>query len=237
MRQLMGRGRTILMLLLALVPLLIAIIVRLVSPADYENQRFVANALYQGIVVTLVLPLVALVYGTAVLGAEIEDGTAVYVLSKPIPRSAIVLAKLAAAWIATTATVAGCALLAAIVGIVGAPEDGIIIGFTIAIALGALVYSALFIFLSVVTSRALIAGLAYVFIWEGLINGLFTGTRFLSIRQYTLGIADAFTTVSNSIFEARLNPATAFIATAVVGVFATWGAIRRLQRYEIGETT
>lgn len=237
MRQLMGRGRTILMLVLALLPLLLAIIVRIASPEDYENQRFVARALYQGFVVTLILPLVSLVYGTAVLGAEIEDGTAVYVLSKPIPRSQIVLAKLAAAWLATFVTVAGCALLAALVGIAGAADDGIIIGFTIGLAFGALAYSALFLFLSVLTSRALIAGLAYVFIWEGLINGLFTGTRLLSVRHYTLGIADTFTTVSDRIFEARLSPVTAFTATAILGVLAIWGAIRRLQRFEIGETS
>ena len=48
--------------------------------------------------------------------------------------------------------------------------------------------------LSVVTSRALIAGLIYVFIWEGLVNGLFAGTRLLSVRHYTLGVADSIVT-------------------------------------------
>ena len=50
--------------------------------------------LLEGLTVTTVLPLVALVYGTAALGAEIEDGTAVYLLAKPIPRSRIIFAKL-----------------------------------------------------------------------------------------------------------------------------------------------
>jgi ABC-2 type transport system permease protein len=237
MRQLMGRGRTILMLLLSLVPLVLAVIVRLVSPSDYDHQEFVANGLYAGFVVTVILPLVALVYGTAVLGAEIEDGTAVYVLSKPITRARIVFAKLTAAWLATMVTVGGCALAAALVGIIGASDEGIIIGFTVGLAFGALAYSALFIFLSVLTSRALIAGLAYVFLWEGLINGLFTGTRLLSIRHYTLGIADSITTVSDRVFDAELSPVTAYIAVLIVCGLATWGAIRRLRRFEIGETT
>ena len=237
MRQLLGRGRTLLMLALSLVPLLLAVIVRLASPADYDHQDFVANAIYSSFVVTLILPLVALVYGTAVLGAEIEDGTAVYVLSKPIPRVQIVLAKLAASWLATSVTVGGFALLAALFGIAGASDDGMLLGFTVGIVLGALAYSALFVFLSVLTSRALIAGLAYVFIWEGLINGLFDGTRLLSVRHYTLGIADAFTTVSDRVFEAELSPTTAVVAMALLAGLATWGAVRRLQRFEIGETT
>ena len=43
-----------------------------------------AHVLLDGLVVTTLLPLAALVYGTAALGAEIEDGTAVYLLSKPV---------------------------------------------------------------------------------------------------------------------------------------------------------
>jgi ABC-2 type transport system permease protein len=237
MRQLLGRGRTILMLLLALVPLFLAAIVRLASPEGYDHQEFVADGIYEGFVITLILPLVALVYGTAVLGAEIEDGTAVYVLSKPITRVRIVFAKLTASWLATSATVAGCALPAALIAIVGESDDGMILAFTIGIVLGALAYSALFIFLSVLTSRALIAGLAYVFIWEGLINGLFDGTRLLSVRHYTLGIADAFTGVSDRVFEASLSPTPAIVAMALMAGLATWLAIRRLERFEIGETS
>ena len=40
------------------------------------------------------MPLVALIIGTAALGSEIEDGTAVYLMIKPIPRWRIALAKI-----------------------------------------------------------------------------------------------------------------------------------------------
>ena len=43
-----------------------------------------------GLVVRIVLPLVALVFGTAALGSELEDGTAVHLLTKPIRRWPIV---------------------------------------------------------------------------------------------------------------------------------------------------
>ena len=39
----------------------------------------------------------ALILGTAALGSEIEDGTAVYLLTKPIPRWLVALAKIVVA--------------------------------------------------------------------------------------------------------------------------------------------
>ena len=40
------------------------------------------------------MPLLALVFGTAALGSELEDGTAVYLMVKPMPRWRILLAKM-----------------------------------------------------------------------------------------------------------------------------------------------
>jgi ABC-2 type transport system permease protein len=236
LRQLRGRGRTILMGLLALLPILVAIVYRLGSQ-DTDQQEWTATVLFEGLIVTTLLPLAAVVYGTAVLGSEIEDGTAVYLLAKPISRAKIIAAKLLASWAATTVTVLGSGLVAGAIALAGEPQDGILLGFSVAIVLGALVYSALFVMLSVVTSRALIIGLVYVFLWEGLVNGLFAGTRLLSIRHYTLGVADFFVDVPASVFEAKLGAVTALVLMAIVGVGTAWYATRRLERFEIGETT
>ncbi len=235
-RQMLGRGRTILIGLLALLPVLVALGYRLGSQ-DTEQQEWAATVLLDGFVVSTFLPLTALVYGTAVLGAEIEDGTAVYLLSKPIARSRIIVAKLLAGWTLTTATVLSSGLAAGAIALYDKPKAGILLGFGVGITLGGLVYSALFVMLSVITSRALIAGLIYVFIWEGLVNGLFAGTRLLSVRHYTLGVADSFVDLSASSFDAALDPATALVLMLAFGAVTSWYAVRRLRRFEIGETT
>ena len=141
---------------------------------------------------TTLLPLAALVYGTAALGAEIEDGTAVYLLAKPVSRRKIMLAKLLAAWVLTRSPCSPRGSSPARSASPGARVAGSCSGSASVSCVGSLVYSALFVMLSVVTSRALIAGLVYVFIWEGLVNGLFAGTRLLSVRHYTLSVADIF---------------------------------------------
>ena len=121
-----------------------------------------------------------------------------YLLAKPVSRAKIIVGKLLAAWALTAVTVLVSALVAGAIGLWGVPGQGLLVGFGIALLTGSLVYSALFVMLSVFTSRALIAGLAYVFIWEGLINGLFAGTRLLSVRHYTLAVADTFVDLPRS---------------------------------------
>jgi len=236
LRQLLGRGRTILLGLLALLPVCLALVFRL-GPSDTEPRDWVARVLLAGLVVTTLLPLVTLVYGTGALGAEIEDGTAVYLLAKPLPRGTIVLGKLLAAWAVSAATVLASALLAGTIAFGGVGDSGILLGFGVAIVLGSLVYSALFLALSIVTSRALIAGLVYVFLWEGVVSGLFEGTRILSVRHYTLAVADIVVDVAPSTFDAKLAPGPALVLMAIVVCASAWCGTRRLERFEIGETS
>jgi ABC-2 type transport system permease protein len=86
-RQLLGRRRTLVIGLLLALPILIAVIYRFSDEAGSgEATGEFALGLVSVMIFTLLLPLVALVFGTASLGAEIEDGTAVFLLTKPIER-------------------------------------------------------------------------------------------------------------------------------------------------------
>src|SRR5688572_24914813 len=87
LRGLLGRRRTLLLVLLAGLPVLIALLIRI------SGGRPDADRVLDTLVVRTVMPLVALIVGTAAIGSEIEDGTAVYLMVKPIPRWRIVLAK------------------------------------------------------------------------------------------------------------------------------------------------
>ncbi len=233
-RQLLGQKRTMLMLFFALIPIGIAILFRFAGD-DEDPRQWTAQTLLGGLTVGTFLPLAALVFGTAALGTEFEDGTAPYLLSKPIPRHQVVLSKLFVAWVATASVVLVVGLVAGIIGIWGEQESGIVVGYVVAIVIGALVYNAGFIWLSIATSRALIVGLVYVFLWENIIASLFAGVRFLSIRQFTLGIAGGIMDVPERIFDPRLGFAAAVILSAVAILATIWLAIRGLRRWEIGE--
>jgi len=234
-RQLLGRRRTLLMGLLALVPVLLALIFRVggSETGTIDGDRHFLVALFDALIITLLLPLVALLMGTAAFGAEIEDGTVIYLLAKPVGRLRLVLAKLAVAAGATFVIVGSSTLVAGLIVLAGVPDGpGLIVGYLVGIAVGSVLYGAVFVALSLVTGRALIAGLMYVLIWEGLLASFFAGIRVLSIRQYVLGISDA-AGVGGRITTDTLPAGSAFAIGAVVLVLAVAIGLRRLRSFEV----
>jgi ABC-2 type transport system permease protein len=235
LRQLLGRRRVLLLLLLAALLLAVAVVYRLTGSEGQRAEIFTSRLLSDFGLATL-MPLVALLLGTATLGAEIEDGTAIYLLAKPISRATILFTKLAIAAVGSVLLTALPIFLAG--AITGAGLDnGIALAFAVAAAVGSLIYCAIFVALSLVTGRALIFGLLYVLVWEGLLAGLFAGTRTFSVRQQSLAIADALTEAPARVLTAQLDLTTAIVIGGVLLVGATALAIRRLRRFEIaGET-
>ena len=75
LRQQLWRKSTLLLLGLALLPVLVALLFRL-TDNDEDPQTWTSEALYSGLIITVVLPLTALMFGTSVIGDELEDGTA-----------------------------------------------------------------------------------------------------------------------------------------------------------------
>jgi ABC-2 type transport system permease protein len=230
-RQLTGNRKVWWVALLALLPALIAFIAARQTDQTMEIVMVETSTL----IVSVLLPLLALVVGTGVFGAEIDDGTIAYVLGKPVARWRIVLTRIVVAGAATAALLVPATLLAALVGFQRLDADGLVLGFAAAVAVGGLLYCALFVALSLTTRRALIVGLIYVVVWEGSLSRLMPGTRALSIREYTLSLAEALAGGKDGMIAASLDGRTALIMGTVVAVLATAHAIRRLKRFEIGE--
>ena len=225
LRALLGRRRTLLMLLLAGIPILVGLIVRANGPGVRD-----VGATLDGLVVRVVLPLVALVFGTAALGSELEDGTAVHLLTKPIRRSTIVLAKITVAGTLTAAMLVPSTVLA---GILLARPGSESLATTFALALGVLagsyLYVAVFVALSIVTRRGLLIGLGYALIWEGILAGLLPGSQVFSVRQYVRGIAQI---LAPEAIESVVGTGAALYA-AIALVAATVIASLRLAAYEV----
>lgn len=226
-RSLLGRRRTILMLLLAGAPVLLGLLVQL---GNGPRPRALVPSL-EGLLITSVLPLVALVFGTAALGSELDDGTAVHVLTKPIPRWSIVLPKLAVAGGLTALLLFPSTILAGIlIGGTAPDELAITFAFALAVLIGSFVYSAIFVALSAATSRGLVIGLGYSLLWEGLLSGALPGTQIVSVREYLRGIVSVL--APPDTLESVVG-GTGFVLAAVAIVVVTVLASMRLARYEI----
>ena len=232
LQALLNRRRTLLLALLGLLLILITVLYRLGSPGPSEALEVTRNLL-ASFGIGVLVPIVAVIVGTSALGAELDDGTIVYLLAKPVPRWRIVLVKFVVAWLVTSLLVAPAIVVG---GLIGNGDASLAIGFGLASIIAALEYTAIFVALSLVTSRALIIGLAYVVIWEGVVAGLFTGTRAVSVRQHALAVAEA-TGGDGAAGMAELSFAFGLAAAVVVTVAALAIAVRRLESVELrGET-
>lgn len=233
LRGLLSRRRTLLLGLLGALLVVVAVVYRLGDPATEASTAFTAELL-AGFGLAVLLPLVAVIIGTAAIGSELDDGTIVYLLAKPLPRPLIVVVKLLMGWILTGLLVVPPIVLAGIVGTGGDPR--LAIGYGLAALLGALEYVAVFLALSLVTGRALIIGLAYVVVWEGAVSGLFAGTRYVSVRQHALAVAEALG--GDGAVSADLMLSTAMLIGALITLAAAVLAVRRLATVELrGETS
>jgi ABC-2 type transport system permease protein len=226
LRGLLGRRRMILLLLLAALPVIVGLIIRL------GGGRADAAGILDTLGIRTVLPLVALVIGTAVIGSEVEDGTLVYLLVKPIARWKTALAKLlVAAGLTIALTVPPLVLTGVLVGGTGGDSLSVTFGFALAAIAGGAAYAVAFAALGAVTSRALVVGLVYTLLWEGVLAGLLEGTRFLSIRQATLGLAAALSGADVGVDPLAPVVAVAIVVVAIVGGFVV--ATLALRRFEI----
>jgi len=222
-RGLLGRRRILLLILLAALPVLIGLLIRV------TGGRPDADRVLDTLVVRFVMPLVALIVGTTVIGSEIDDGTAVYLMVKPVPRWRIVFAKA----IVAAGLTAVLILPAVIVTSVLLSRDDLATtlgAYTVACFVGGSAYAIAFLALSTFTTRAFLIGLAYVLIWEGILAGILEGTKFLSIRQATLGITAAMG-VQRSDDQLAWTASILVIVVVIVGGFllGSW----QLTRFEI----
>jgi ABC-2 type transport system permease protein len=130
----------------------------------------------------------------------------------------------------------GSALVAGLIVATDAPCRALVGPSVLGVVVGSVVYAALFVAISLVTSRALIVGLIYTLVWEGALGSLFSGTRFLSVRQYVVGIADGLAQPSGNPFGETLPLETAVVLAAVALVITTLLSVERLRVWQVGPT-
>lgn len=228
LRGLLGRRRFLLLLPL---PALVAGLALLADSLGAEPAEW-AQPILIGLGVVVVLPLLALIIGASVLGSEIDDGTIVHILAKPLPRREILLSKLVVAVVVTAVAVgAGMALAGLVAG-----SGRLVLGLLAGTAVGAVAYGAFFLALSLVTRRPVLVGLLYILIWEGLLGNLVSGTRVLSIQQYVISVAEW--AAGTTLFSGNLSVPVSLSMAGAVTVAATALAIDRLRSFSVaGETS
>lgn len=225
MRALLGRRRAVLLLILPAVLLGLAGLTRWASGGTPDASAALTGQFAMG----TLLPLMCLLISTGVIGAEIDDGSIVYVLAKPIPRRTIVFSKLAVAIGASFAF----AVVPTVVAVTIAGDEGgkLALAFGVTTTLAAIAYSALFVALSIASRSAVILGLLYALLWETVLGGYVPGIRAVSVRQWALSVGERMLgdNAADWGVVAEVGIVTGLIMLVVATALAVFAAVRKLQ--------
>jgi ABC-2 type transport system permease protein len=228
-RQFTGGRTARLVLVLSLIPALFAAIY-VARPWDVTPNEF-ATDLFRELIAPTLLPIVVLLPATAAFGNELEDGTLPYLLMKPVSRLRLVLGKYAAVLLVTVpALLAGLVVTTAIVAQGPEARDlgRVLLAMAGASVAAAVLLSAVFLLVSLIVPRALLAGMIYIFAWESLLGRFLPGVEAISSREYALRVFDG---ILNDDFSTASNAALTMLVVAVVGLLL---AVWRLRNIQLG---
>jgi len=184
------------------------------------------------------LPLASAIFSSAVLSAEIEQKTIVYMLTRPIPRPVfLAMRTLASALVVLIVTaLAGLGLATAVYG-----PAGITNHFywrdVVALGVGALAYGSLFVLVSLIVNRAMVVSLLFAFAWETSVPNMPGSIYLMSISTHLTAIAqrpsagstgggNILAAVANSLGTNTLSPVAGWASMigliAFCMVFGAW---------------
>jgi len=181
-RSLLGRRRAYLLMALPGVLLVLCVLVRLLAGEDTD----ITVGILGGFALSTLVPLLGLIAGTGSIGPEIDDGSIVYLLAKPLSRHSIAGTKAAVAATVVTVFAAVPVLVAGLV--LAGTSDGLAAGYFLGALVAGLAYATVFLLLAVVTRHAVVIGLIYALIWESLVGSYVPGAQALSIQQWSLAL-------------------------------------------------
>ena len=234
-RQLFAKRRALIALGLSLIPMVVALVFRmLVSDARGSGGDFLIG-LARDLVIGALLPLTAVLFGTTAFGGDIEDGTLLYLLLKPIARWRVVFWKYVVAVVCTAAVMVPATLLPWLV--VRGPDLPIQVPLSLlaGLAVGSALYCAGFLALGAWTRRALVVGLLYVVTIEMVLSRNLTGVKAISAREFALAISQKLLGNSAALVDKPVTTATVWTMGTLMLVVGVGLTIWKVRAYEAAE--
>jgi ABC-2 type transport system permease protein len=147
-------------------------------------------------VLSFFLLVIPLIYGASILRSDIEDKSITMILTSPLNRPMIYIGYRAALFVCVVVamlviTSAGALTFFGLAGIEpGALDLYLKVGMLTVI--GSIVYSSLYLTVSLITGKVIYFGLFYAFIWEGFVGFLPGGIGDFTIRHYVRSIGSSW---------------------------------------------
>ena len=232
-QRLITRKRIIGLILFASVP---ALVVLLAMTGDRGPDRLASlyHDMTFAVLLAVALPVVAIINATGALGDERRSNTMPFLALKPIRRWQIALS--------TTLASVGATLVVAVVGVGlgwliagwATGDWGIGRGPAVAAFVAAIGYGTIFVPIGLLTRRATVIGLIYLFLWETIFTNAIAGLAPTSLNHIALSAyADLAPNIGAIETLGNLEPGAgkALLKVAVVALvslaFTTWALRKR----------
>lgn len=249
--EMLWSRRTIFMALVVGVPVVIAVVLRLVTalgaPGLRMNGVVVDGPTMFGLMIWVFflrfsVPVLGVFYGTALIADEVEDKTITYLFTRPIPRGAVLVGKYLAYLAATIFVVLPSVVLVWLVivpirGSLGTNFPDLVKDLAL-LAVGLAIYGAVFAFVGAALKRPLLVGLIFVFGWEPSMMVLPGYLKRFTVAYYLQGLVphampgDTAVSLVQSIFREVPTLGQSVLWMAAMEVGFLWLAARMVRRRE-----
>jgi len=218
-------GKSRVFLLLGLIPVAIAVVVRIVMAGRSEDVVAVFNEILMVFYVTFEIVILSLFYGTSIVAEETEGRTLSYLTTRPLAKTGIFLGKYAA-YVTLMVLMVSASLFFSFFIMNGHRfrEPALYLMFLRyagALGLGIAAYTALFAFLGTFLKRAILIGLLFGFGWENVVQYFPGSTQRLSLVHYMKSLMPRRAAGGPlSILLFRLEPSKPAVAVLILTVIA-----------------
>jgi len=249
--QMLWSRRTVFMALVVGLPVVIALVLRLLFEAGVPFARVgrgpvagpvIFGFMIWGFFVRLSIPVLAIFYGTSLMADEVEDKTLTYLFTRPIPRGSVLLGKYLAYVVCTVSVVLPSVmvvwLLIVPIGARLGPAFPSLLKDLALLALGLAVYGAVFALAGSTLKRPLVFGLVFVFGWELLVVALPGYLKKATVAYYLQGLVphamptDSTVAVFETFFHEVPSLTESLVGLAVIGLLALVLAVRAVASRE-----
>ena len=258
--EMLWSRRTVFMALIVGLPILLAVLVRVLVASDLlnlVNVRFggepveLAGATLFGLMIWLFflrfsVPVLGVFYGTALIADEVEDRTITYLFTRPIRRGAVLMGKYLAYLACTGLVVLPSVMVVYFLlvpvggGSLGAAFPALVKDLGL-LGLGLAVYGAVFALVGASFKRPLLSGLIFVFGWEPVIVAVPGYMKKFTVAHYLQALVphampqDSVGSVLQSILQVFGSPPSVWsslVWLAVIWVTGLALATRVVERRE-----
>jgi ABC-2 type transport system permease protein len=196
LREMSRRRRLISLGAINLLPVLVVLAIRIWFADQNISAQLQLSSLTHEVIIPFLIPVVAMFVGASAIGELVEEGTIVYLWTRPVKRRAIYLGRLLAAQAVSSLLLSGSVVLCFLVMV----SDGFdvitwdfvklyMVTFLI-IVLGTLSYGAIFAAMGTFFRKPVIPAIMFAFLWEGMVSGIPARVQELSLRFHLQNIVE-----------------------------------------------